>query len=267
MRGAHKLHRKGRHHEGRMGPGGRNKWLTVVGALRGAGARGKSVACLAGEGFLLRMLHLRRFTEAAGALPRTGRNSLTASRLIRHISNSSHSNSSTTILPTYFMAQPLSATPPLRIPNRPTDLSTYNTCLRIEKSLQTTVNNVRKVADDLIYIRILGYLIHYVVSDHGLATVMKEIDSAADDNALLQVGRKYFEHYIRACKFASLLVQCAIWRSHPVTTRGLTPRPSNHPSPPSFDTIADMVNDTLNAAPHDHKKARKLVGHFLYFHE
>jgi hypothetical protein len=103
---------------------------------------------------------------------------------------------------------------PLQVPQRLRNLahvvSAYNICLRLEKSLQETANGGQDVGKNLIYIRILGYLEHYVPTDRGLKTVVYEITSSANDSALLEVGQMYYNHYIRACTFASLLIQCAI---------------------------------------------------------
>ena len=93
---------------------------------------------------------------------------------------------------------------PPKVPQRLQDnahvVSAYNICLRLEQSVVSGDN----VGNDIIYIRILGYLIHYV-SDQGLKTVVVEIISAKTDRALLDVGRMYYDHYIRACTFPRLL--------------------------------------------------------------
>ncbi|KAF8968556.1 hypothetical protein BDZ97DRAFT_1799021 [Flammula alnicola] len=93
----------------------------------------------------------------------------------------------------------------------------------------------------MIYIRILGYLIHYVPTGRGLKTVVEEISSCADDSALLTVGQMYYDHYIRAFR----------------ANRARIPTPSNHASRPSFDTITDMIDDTLVEAPQSHADAKK----------
>ncbi|KAF8803108.1 hypothetical protein BYT27DRAFT_6743825 [Phlegmacium glaucopus] len=114
-------------------------------------------------------------------------------------------------------------------------VSAYNICLKVESSLQHAVNNGEDVGNDIIYVRTLGYLIHFVPTDLGLRVVVAEILSAKSDRALLDVGKMYFDHYIKG--------------------RILTP--SNHPSCLSFDTVADMLNDTLEDAPQSHSTAKK----------
>ncbi len=63
-----------------------------------------------------------------------------------------------------------------------------------------------KIGDDLVYIRILGYLIHLVPGDRGLKTVVEEIGSCNGEPALLDLGKMYYDHYIRACKFIKPLL-------------------------------------------------------------
>ena len=87
-------------------------------------------------------------------------------------------------------------------------VSAYNICLRVESSIQQAVNNNENISgNDIIYIRILGYFIHFVPMDLGLRMVVTEISSAKSDRALLNVGKMYFNHYIRACGFPNLLIQ------------------------------------------------------------
>jgi len=105
---------------------------------------------------------------------------------------------------------------PPKLPGRLQDdanvhaVSAYNICLRVESSLQQAINSGENVGNDVIYIRILGYLIHFVPTDLGLKVVVTEIFSAKSDRALLDVGKMYFDHYIRACAFPNLLIQSTI---------------------------------------------------------
>ncbi|KJA16259.1 hypothetical protein HYPSUDRAFT_147992, partial [Hypholoma sublateritium FD-334 SS-4] len=89
--------------------------------------------------------------------------------------------------------------------------------------------------------RILGYLIHYVPTERGLKMVVEEICSCDDDSALLVVGKMCYDHYIRAFR----------------ANRGCAPTPSNHASRAAFDTIADMINDTIVDAPQSHANAKQ----------
>jgi len=134
---------------------------------------------------------------------------------------------------------------PSEVPNRLRHIahvvSAYNICLMLEKSLQSALDRGEDIGDNLIFVRIPGYLIHYVPTDRGLKNVVQEISSCIDDSALLNVGKMYYDHYIRAFR----------------ANKGRIPTPSNHASRPSFDTIADMVNDTLMEAPQSHADAKK----------
>ena len=48
------------------------------------------------------------------------------------------------------------------------------------------------------------------------------------------------------------------------SNKGPIPTPSNHASRPSFDTLADMINDTLEESPQSHAEAKKHVGLVLF---
>jgi len=92
---------------------------------------------------------------------------------------------------------------PLKVPKRFRDIAdvvnAYDVCLRLEKSLKLAVDKGDYVGNAQIYIRILGYLIHYVPTDQGLKNIIEEINSCADDSALFDAGKMYYDHYIRAC--------------------------------------------------------------------
>jgi len=120
-------------------------------------------------------------------------------------------------------------------------VSVYNICLRLEKSLQKAIDKGEDVGQDIINIRILGYLVHFVPTDRGLKTVVQEISSCKDEFALLAVGKMYYDHYIRAFR----------------ANKGRIPTPSNHASRPSFDKIADVIKATLVEAPRSHAEAKK----------
>ena len=102
---------------------------------------------------------------------------------------------------------------PPKLPERRAHIqavSAYNICLSVEMSLQQDVDNRKDVGKNMIYIRILGYLLHFVPTDLGLRVVVGEIFSAESDQALLDVGKMYFDHYVRACAFPNLLIQRTI---------------------------------------------------------
>ena len=86
-------------------------------------------------------------------------------------------------------------------------VSAYNTYLRLEKSLQKAIDKGEDVGQNVIYIRILGHLIHFVPTAQGLKTVIYGIGSCNEESAsLLAVGKMYHEGVYAP----SLLVQCAM---------------------------------------------------------
>ncbi len=89
-------------------------------------------------------------------------------------------------------------------------VSAYNKCLRVEEDLQSITDTRRNIKKDLVYIRIVGYLIHLVPGDQGLKTVVYEISSCDGESALLAVGQMYYDHYIRACRFINPLIHSLI---------------------------------------------------------
>ena len=94
---------------------------------------------------------------------------------------------------------------PLRVPERLRDIAdvvgVYNICLALEKSLQLAIDKGNDVGNSQIYIRILGYLIHYAPTDQGLWGNVKEIISCVDDSTILGVGKMYYDYYIRVGAF------------------------------------------------------------------
>jgi len=86
---------------------------------------------------------------------------------------------------------------PLRVPKRLQDIpdvvGVYNICLRLEKSLQLAVDKGDESSP--------------LPTEQGLKHIVKEISSCADDSALLDVGRVYYDDYIRACTFPMLNLQ------------------------------------------------------------
>jgi hypothetical protein len=86
-----------------------------------------------------------------------------------------------------------------RLRDIPEIICAYNICLRLENTLQLAVDKGEDVGKKLIYIRILGYLMHHSPTDQGVASVVKEIVSSAHNSDLLDVGKWYFDHFIRVC--------------------------------------------------------------------
>jgi len=102
---------------------------------------------------------------------------------------------------------------PTKVPRRVQHLAhvvnAYNICQRLERSL-CQIGQGEEVGNKLIYIRILGYLVHNVPGDRALKTVIDEISSCCGDSALLDLGKMYYDHYLRACMLASFCIQISI---------------------------------------------------------
>lgn len=68
-------------------------------------------------------------------------------------------------------------------------------------------------------------------------------------------------------RFQGFYSACFLTRSPVRASKGRIPTPSNHASRPSFDTMADMISDTLAVAPQSHSTAKKNVGRVFFFQE
>jgi hypothetical protein len=91
-------------------------------------------------------------------------------------------------------------------PRFPDIVSAYNHCLMAERALQGVDKGVSDLGKKLIYIRILGYLIHHLPRVEGVLNLKQEIVSAhqVGGTALFDIGKWYLDHYIRACTFPNL---------------------------------------------------------------
>ena len=85
---------------------------------------------------------------------------------------------------------------PPEVPTRVRDIaeisSAYGTCLRLKKSFHLAVDKGSDAGNNLIYIRILGHLIHYVPTDQGLKNIVEEISSCTDNSGFLGYGKMYY---------------------------------------------------------------------------
>jgi len=114
--------------------------------------------------------------------------------------------------PTMSEPTPLPTEVPFRVQNVAHVKSAYNICRRLESSLMIIYDKLdfKKTAErevvrmQLVYIRILGYMIHYTPTDRGMKAVVEEISSSMTDDALLACGRHYYDHYIWACKLMNI---------------------------------------------------------------
>ncbi|PPQ90223.1 hypothetical protein CVT25_001764 [Psilocybe cyanescens] len=108
-------------------------------------------------------------------------------------------------------------------------VNAYDICLKLEDSLQLAVNDGNDIGRNLIYIHILGYLIHHVPTEIGLGNISQEINLCYNNSTILALAQILYSH---------------------------TPTPSDDASPPSFDTIQDMTNMTLQKTPQSYAQAK-----------
>ena len=87
-------------------------------------------------------------------------------------------------------------------------MKAYNIFLELERSLQNDIDDSEgknlKIERNMIYCRILGYFFLFLPTHHGIEDVCNAVISCADDSALLDLGKTYFDHYIRACMFRDI---------------------------------------------------------------
>jgi hypothetical protein len=120
----------------------------------------------------------------------------------------------------------------------------------------------------LMYARILGYLILEGPSDQARATVAREVASCANNEHMLDLGKAYFDHYIRACT-PTAPCSCFLSRNNAenlskkkVRKKGGvtgTPASSFHPSRRPFETTEEMTVGMAVEAPQDHRSAKNSV--------
>ncbi|KAF9486011.1 hypothetical protein BDN70DRAFT_889725 [Pholiota conissans] len=132
---------------------------------------------------------------------------------------------------------------PLEVRNHIDISSAYTTCLNIEETLQQITDDISKI--DLIYIRVLGYLMHYLPTDRGtqgIEVVSREINSAPNNAAILKIGKMYLEDFIMAFR----------------PNKGHSDRPSDDSSWPSTPShMIDMIDDEWVEAPLSSQDARR----------
>ncbi|KAI9509931.1 hypothetical protein F5148DRAFT_1011536 [Russula earlei] len=116
----------------------------------------------------------------------------------------------------------------------PNYLSAYNVCLNHEEAFAAYENKLR-------YVRILGFLVLYAPNWTVRHEVVKCIHSRKNESDLTDVGR-FFECYV-IIPFKKY--------------KGRTPKPSEHPSRPSFEAVKNQVKVDVSEAPKDHRDAKR----------
>lgn len=103
----------------------------------------------------------------------------------------------------------LPTTVPKKLKHNAQVLTAYDICLKLENTLQLAVKTDGHVKNDLIYIRILGHLIHCMPTPEVLHAVVTEIIEATNSRAILDAGKTYFDDFLRLCMFLRLPVKRA----------------------------------------------------------
>jgi len=96
---------------------------------------------------------------------------------------------------------------PAHLLSSPQFESAYTLCLPLESKIQSEIatretdKDRNELSEHLIYCRVLGYLLHHAPNDAARRQVHKEIVSCNGDAKLIQLGKMYFDHFIRACTY------------------------------------------------------------------
>ncbi|TFK62455.1 hypothetical protein BDN72DRAFT_777064 [Pluteus cervinus] len=114
----------------------------------------------------------------------------------------------------------------------------YKRCLAAEEKLGGLTKDSRC---RLICIRLLGYMLREAPTSAGRQELATEIIRCQGDESLHELGLIYQGHFIRC--FRSI--------------KGHTPKPSHHPSAPSFDQAVSFNFAQLQPTPSSHEKAKK----------
>ena len=122
-------------------------------------------------------------------------------RDMAHISPSRNATTGARVLYLITTMGKLPSQVPLRLKNNAYVGSAYSKCLGLEKAIQEKIDGNEDVGRDMIYCRIMGYLIHHAPNDQALRNIVYQIGSCENDEALLKVGKHYYDHFIRACTF------------------------------------------------------------------
>jgi len=96
---------------------------------------------------------------------------------------------------------------PARLSPSPQLKSAYIRCLLLESKIQSeiatkkTAKDRNELSEHLFYCRVLGHLLHHAPKDAARKHVLEEIESCNGDAELIQLGKMYFDHFIRACTY------------------------------------------------------------------
>jgi hypothetical protein len=112
-----------------------------------------------------------------------------------------------------------------------------------------------------MYARCLGYLVIEADNDARSHLSHEILGCAGDRDRINSLAEFYINHLFRLCEsFLEFLVTASSFIFLLVRkTKGRTPKPSEHPSQPSFENDRDFFSLTVDPAPKDHTAAKLAV--------
>lgn len=81
----------------------------------------------------------------------------------------------------------------------PNTASAFNICLEFEGRIQADIDSGKDMEKQLIYCRILGYLLQHIPSQSMNRFVQDIVATGCQHERLLQLGEFYYNHFIRNC--------------------------------------------------------------------
>jgi hypothetical protein len=135
----------------------------------------------------------------------------------------------------------------------PSYLTAYNLCLQCEDQFVADENK-------LCCIRLLGYLLLSAPNQSICSELTRCIQSCQNDNNLSDLGSFFRLYFVSPCGFSGYH-SCPRMPIYPPSFsvrkfKGRTPRPSSHPSRPSFDAVKSQIKVDIQEAPRDHEDAK-----------
>ena len=160
------------------------------------------------------------------------------------------------------MSTPLPRPNPFDVTNQFASHCAYINCLGLEDRHAAVTKSGNLTV--LICARFLGYMLVEAPSDAGRDNIASEIIRCANDEALQTLAELYKNHFIRCCeskhRFTCAFL-CLPDTTFPLvlSTKGRTPVPTHHPSPPSFEANKEEYKVLLAVTPKSHSEAKKRV--------
>lgn len=146
--------------------------------------------------------------------------------------------------------------------------SAYNLCYEEQQRLLST--GLSDDHQDLVRIRVLGWMFHFAPEHRMLAELARAVISCnGDREKYSELGQFFINFWIRSCEFADVqffrFLSIYLCWFHPVRKyKGRTPSNSGHVSRPSFDSVVEQVKTELAQYPKNHTDAKQSVSFFRF---